>query len=167
MAKITWADKTALNPQPSIARENKVIDDDMNEIKSVVNTNDDSLIGVTNSVTGLMGTILYDNSSGTASTIPLSDNVNNYDYIEIYFKTNDTGSIASRKIYNLWNGSNIADLDYGHDDGTLYYKSANVSVNGTTITFLSNTQYVNFSSRTTGSFIYITRVIGYKIESLN
>ena len=40
MAKITWADKTALNPQPSIARENKCTDADLNEIKSVVNTND-------------------------------------------------------------------------------------------------------------------------------
>jgi hypothetical protein len=43
MAKITWTDKTTLNPQPSIARENKVIDDDMNEIKQVVNTNDDNV----------------------------------------------------------------------------------------------------------------------------
>lgn len=39
MAKITYTNKVALNPQPSIARENKVIDDDMNEIKTVVNTN--------------------------------------------------------------------------------------------------------------------------------
>jgi hypothetical protein len=43
MAKITWTNKTTLNPQPSIARENKVIDDDMNEIKQVVNTNDDNV----------------------------------------------------------------------------------------------------------------------------
>jgi hypothetical protein len=48
MAKITWTDKTALNPQPSIARENKVIDDDMNEIKQVVNTNDDNVGDLTN-----------------------------------------------------------------------------------------------------------------------
>ena len=39
MAKITFADKVALNPQPSIANENKVTDADMNEIKSVVNSN--------------------------------------------------------------------------------------------------------------------------------
>jgi hypothetical protein len=43
MAKITWTDKTALNPQPSIARENKCTDDDLNEIKQVVNTNDDNV----------------------------------------------------------------------------------------------------------------------------
>jgi hypothetical protein len=39
MAKITYEDKVALNPQPSIANVNKVSDADMNEIKSVVNEN--------------------------------------------------------------------------------------------------------------------------------
>lgn len=38
MAKITYTNKVALNPQPSIADENKVTDSDMNEIKSSVNT---------------------------------------------------------------------------------------------------------------------------------
>lgn len=47
MAKITWADKTALNPQPSIARENKCTNDDLNEIKQVVNTNDDNVGDIT------------------------------------------------------------------------------------------------------------------------
>ena len=43
MAKITYDDKVTLNEQPSIADVNKVTDDDMNEIKSVVNTNDDNV----------------------------------------------------------------------------------------------------------------------------
>lgn len=37
MAKITFEDKAALNPQPSVAEKNKVTDTDMNEIKSSVN----------------------------------------------------------------------------------------------------------------------------------
>lgn len=37
LTKITYATKTALNPQPSISAENKVTDADMNEIKTVVN----------------------------------------------------------------------------------------------------------------------------------
>jgi microcystin-dependent protein len=45
MANITWDDKTALNPQPSIPRENKCTDDDLNEIKQVVNGNYNTLIG--------------------------------------------------------------------------------------------------------------------------
>jgi hypothetical protein len=39
MAKITYTNKETLNEQPSIADKNKVKAEDMNEIKSVVNTN--------------------------------------------------------------------------------------------------------------------------------
>lgn len=39
MAQITYNNKTYLNENPSIANENKITDSDMNEIKSVVNTN--------------------------------------------------------------------------------------------------------------------------------
>jgi hypothetical protein len=35
--KITYEDKVAINPQPSVADKNKVSDADMNEIKAVVN----------------------------------------------------------------------------------------------------------------------------------
>jgi len=71
MAKITWANKTTLNPQPSIARENKCTNADLNEIKSVVNTNDDnvgdlsdlnttdktSIVGAINEVKGQLKTV--------------------------------------------------------------------------------------------------------------
>ena len=43
MAQITYADKTALNVNSSIADINKVNASDMNEIKSVVNTNDSNV----------------------------------------------------------------------------------------------------------------------------
>lgn len=39
MAKITYDNKETLNTQPSVADANKVTSNDMNEIKSVVNTN--------------------------------------------------------------------------------------------------------------------------------
>lgn len=40
MAQITYADKTAINVDPNVPDVNKCKADDMNEIKSVVNTND-------------------------------------------------------------------------------------------------------------------------------
>lgn len=43
LSKITYDTKVALNPQPSVADVNKVTDDDMNEIKLVVNTNADKI----------------------------------------------------------------------------------------------------------------------------
>lgn len=47
MAQITYTNKVALNENPEIADINKVTDDDMNEIKSVVNTNDDNVGDIT------------------------------------------------------------------------------------------------------------------------
>lgn len=46
MAQITYADKTALNVNSSIADINKVNASDMNEIKSVVNDNADIVQGI-------------------------------------------------------------------------------------------------------------------------
>ena len=41
MSKITYADKVTLNENPNVADVNKVKASDMNEIKNVVNANDD------------------------------------------------------------------------------------------------------------------------------
>ena len=51
MAMITYDNKSTLNPQPSIAAKNKVTSDDMNEIKSVVNTNYGEVGNITNLTT--------------------------------------------------------------------------------------------------------------------
>lgn len=48
MAKITYVNKETINPQPSVADKNKVTSDDMNEIKSVVNKNDDNIGALSN-----------------------------------------------------------------------------------------------------------------------
>lgn len=48
MAKITYDDKVTLNPQPSVANTNKTTASDMNEIKQVVNTNDDTVQEIIN-----------------------------------------------------------------------------------------------------------------------
>ena len=47
MAKITYTNKVALNENPEIANINKVTDDDMNEIKQVVNDNYNNTIQIT------------------------------------------------------------------------------------------------------------------------
>ena len=48
MAQITYTNKETLNSQPSIADKNKVKAEDMNEIKSVVNTNYGEVGDITN-----------------------------------------------------------------------------------------------------------------------
>ena len=47
MAQISYTNKVALNENPDIADINKVTDDDMNEIKSVVNANYNNTIQIT------------------------------------------------------------------------------------------------------------------------
>lgn len=112
----------------------------------------------------LQPTTLYDNASGTASTISnLSDNVENYQYIEVYFKTNDSGSTNSTKIISSPSGTKVATLFYvWHVGGTNYVKIATVNISAKTITFKSNTQFVDFSSKSEGNYVYITQVIGWK-----
>ena len=43
MSKITYSDKVTLNENPNVADVNKVKADDLNEIKNVVNANDDNV----------------------------------------------------------------------------------------------------------------------------
>lgn len=91
MAQITYQDKVTLNPQPSIPDINKVKDDDMNEIKSVVNANSQTSsnnFGLetntwTSSGTYAIGDIVvynentYKNLTGTnTSTTPDQDSTN-------------------------------------------------------------------------------------------
>lgn len=79
MAQISYTNKVALNENPDIADINKVTDDDMNEIKSVVNAN-------------------YNNTIQITDTEPTdSDN-------KIWIDTGEVGSQAS-EITNTYNTS--------------------------------------------------------------
>lgn len=49
--KLTYANKVALNENAEIPNINKVTDNDMNEIKTVVNNNDDELITINTKLT--------------------------------------------------------------------------------------------------------------------
>jgi hypothetical protein len=60
LTKITYATKTALNPQPSISAENKVTDADMNEIKTVVNNAIDQVDANTANISVLQTDIEYE-----------------------------------------------------------------------------------------------------------
>lgn len=51
MSKITYANKIAINENPEIPDINKVTDSDMNEIKAVVNNNDDDMTTISTNLT--------------------------------------------------------------------------------------------------------------------
>lgn len=102
---VTFEDKQNLNTNPEIARINKVTDEDINELKDVVNTNannigdleqlqttdKNSLVGAVNEITR---NILWENSSigNMPSGTQINLNSSDYDFIIWVFSTSVTGS---------------------------------------------------------------------------
>lgn len=111
----------------------------------------------------ISGQVLYNSASGTAGTVTLSDSVENYTYIEIFYRSSGDNACGSVKVFNpnnklvhLGTIHYIADYDYA--------KFALVSVSGSMITFNQNYQIIlknNGSSYSAENAIYITRVVGY------
>lgn len=121
----------------------------------------------------LFPTILYDNESGSNGAITLSENVANFKYIEIFYKSNDN-YYNSVKIYKP--NEKIASLSCWYtftSEVGLYLKTKAVYISGTSISIVvkNSNKYAygetSFSSGGTiskneNNYIYITRVLGYK-----
>ena len=111
----------------------------------------------------ISGQVLYNNASGTAGTVTLSDSAENYTYLEIFYRSsgdNACGSVnvfsPNGKLVHLGTIHYIADYDYA--------KYALVNVSGSMITFNQNYQIIlknNGSEYSAENAIYITRVVGY------
>ena len=111
----------------------------------------------------ISGQVLYNSASGTAGTVTLSDSVENYTYIEIFYRSSGDNACGSVKVFSpngklvhLGTIHYIADYDYA--------KFALVSVSGSMITFNQNYQIIlknNGSEYSAENAIFITRVVGY------
>lgn len=109
------------------------------------------------------GNVLYNSASGTSGTVTLSDSVENYTYIEIFYRSSGDNACGSVKVFSPNN--KLVHL------GTIHYiadydsaKFALVSVSGSMITFSQNYQITlknNGSAYSAENAIYITRVVGY------
>lgn len=111
----------------------------------------------------LSGQVLYSSASGTAGTVTLSDSVENYTYLEIFYRSSGDNACGSVKVFSpnnklvhLGTIHYIADYDYA--------KFALVNVSGSMITFSQNYQITlksNGSVYSAENAIFITRVVGY------
>lgn len=111
----------------------------------------------------LSGKVLYNSANGTAETVTLSDNAENYTYLEIFYRSSGDNACGSVKVFSpngklvhLGTIHYIADFDYA--------KFALVSVSGSMITFSQNYQITlknNGSTYSAENAIFITRVVGY------
>ena len=101
--------------------------------------------------------------------ITLNDSVANYDYLEIYFRTNDSINYKnSVKIYSPDNA--LVPLSYPlvATNGTaIYWKTKTVRVSGNSIFSSDGSRYAEATIKATTSisqknYVYITRVVGYR-----
>lgn len=111
--------------------------------------------------------ILFNDVSGTNSTITLSDSAINYEYIEIIFRNNDNSYQSTGRLYNA-NGHTIYLISVGvNGSGKSWLKATEVTLNGNKITFSNNYSEITLANGSSVSIghkntHYITRVLGYK-----
>ena len=109
MSKITYENKVAINVNSDIADINKCNASDLNEIKQVVNTNDDNTTNNSNAI-GTLSSLNTTNKSNLVSAI--NENKNSLDTL-IQSGSNDNGSYVKYAdgtmiCYGTWNIGNIS-----------------------------------------------------------
>lgn len=114
----------------------------------------------------LTGVQLF-SSGGTSGTITLSDNVSNYDYLEIYYKENTNEAFYCVKVTpNFKPKWLINSAHYSSSDDYIIFNVKKLTITNTTIT-QSDSRYANihtnqYPNLRSENHIYILKVIGYK-----
>ena len=124
-----------------------------------------NLNNIENGISNTYPVILYDNDEGSSSTITLSDNVSNYNFIEIYY-FKDLNQIISSKIYNP-NGKAATLGSVTFYDNKLFLRAAIVDISETTITWRAKdigwgTVSTSGNTISKEQVFKICQVIGYK-----
>lgn len=96
--KLTYANKVALNENADIPNVNKVTDDDMNEIKAVVNNNDDDMTTIN---TNLMNATTYSTDEIRIGTWTDNKPLYRKVYIENNPTTGDWAYVNTDNTYNI------------------------------------------------------------------
>ncbi len=140
-------------------------------ISNLSTTEKSTIVGAINEVNSKSSscspTILYSNNSGTQSIISLSDSVENYNFIEIYYHRTPTVKLST-KVYKVsGNNTLLKDITYSESSGEIVIRTSTISFSGDTV--LWQTSYCGhctiketLSQPVKGNLFYITQVIGYK-----
>lgn len=112
----------------------------------------------------VLGKVLYENNNGSNETITLNDNVSNYKFIEIFYKSNDSAYSSVR--VDTPNGKRVSLQAFWSIDDWCYGKIKQISISDNKINNLAAQQLVIGSGASPtvslSNYIYITKVIGYK-----
>ena len=104
-------------------------------------------------------------SVGESNNITLSENVFNFEYIEVFFNDNNGRGSDSVKVYNP-EGKQICLVSVEPNGGSAFYlRRSGYTISGKAITYADNGGYAYFNGSSwtthTGNYIRITRVIGH------
>ena len=172
MSKINFNDKQFLYQNADVPAENKVNDVDMNEIKQVVNENDDKVgelndlnttdkSSMVSSINWLVPTVLFNNENGVQQG-NLSESVSLYAKIKMYYKTGDN-QFGSEEIYSNGLSSVYTSVFKGSAAGTntiFYAKVGRVHFDDMTFTA---DRVGNFDIKTSGNNTFSASANAIKI----
>lgn len=111
---------------------------------------------------------LYNNTSGSTGVITLSESVENFEYIEIFYTDNNNKVGGSMKVYSPQGKTLSISVIEAGSGATTYFRRTTYTVSGTTITpDTESAGYVRINTatpaHTTGSnYIKICRVVGFE-----
>lgn len=137
--------------------------ENMNGLENRIETAFDSIETKIN--TAQAGVQLF-SSGGTSGTITLSDNVSNYDYLEIYYKENQDEAYYCINVTPTFKSTwRIHDIRYD-GGGYMVFNTRKLNITNTTIT-QSSGRYANFKDGGSPTIrdethLYIMKVKGYK-----
>ena len=107
-----------------------------------------------------IGIILYDDANGTLGTVTLSDAAENYDKIEIFYKTNTRTNSIRLEDYT---GKRITLSFTIVASNAAVLLTKEIEISGTSITVNGEYQYMTSGGGTTPTnTVYIFKVVGYK-----
>ena len=125
MAQITYSNKSDINTTAT-PEVNKVTAANMNEIKSVVNSNETDL-------SNLQGTVIYTNPSGTDLDLVCSETISNFDYLQFDFMHQDYHSSMIVPIID--NNVQIYSIGIPSGNTTMQLLVQRYTINGNTLQY--------------------------------
>lgn len=156
--KQTWEDYPSTNTP--------ITSDRLNHIEQGIYDNSTDIVStatqIRNEIQALKRVTLYENASGTNTTLTLNDSVANYEDIEIFYKSNDN-AYSSVKVNNA-NNKNIflVNMTPNTTNNVLYVKATIVKAQNDSITVVDGLEGYGSGGITAGNKNYIVKVVGYK-----
>lgn len=160
---ITFQDKVALNENTDIPEVNKITDDNINDLKAGINTNESNISTLNTKILNITGQILWTNQDPTQSISQDTDitlSSSDYDVLEIFFNQRSYNNVANYSIRFI--KSSVGTRCYIPSTDSNIYR---------TITKNSDTSFtistIIGSSNNDSSLVIPIYVVGYKTGLFN